>query len=378
MAKELFVYSPYKIKFKEQVSSGAVDDSQIGIIAESGELWVKGTYLPIVDLSNKADISKGVITADGLKDSTDTTFFTPNRGLDPNTTLATQKYVAEATTNFANDLTGVIEATPEEFTYRPSAGNKSIRDASAVIRKIKGNTIVARYADNTSEVLPMRTIGIETIGFNQWDEQWELGALATNTGGPVGHNERGRSVNFFDVIPNASYYCATIAPTTTNSGGTVGSMLVWWYDSSYTMIKYEDITNKTRVAPSNARYAKICSYGGDVNAIFNGGVNINLSHSGVRNGEYEPYAKHVRQLPEIYKYFPDGMNGNANVWDEINAEYAIKRWGVVDLGTLTWSAQGTNTDGEYRWQAKGISTPPTATVSTIPNIICAKYTTGSN
>lgn len=598
MAKELFVYSPYKSKFEEQVSSGAVDDSQIGIIAETGELWVKGTYLPIVDLSKKADISKGVITADGLKDSTDTTFFTPNRGLDPNTTLATQKYVAEnigkqlenyytktevdpaigkansalqyitspepeegdyvsisvgkktgsntqdvrvathiaelntsadglvsasdarayveqakaeVTENigkegFAKDLTGVIEATPEEFTYRPSAGDRSIRDASAVIRRIKGNTVVfaqladfsnslqregdwsvapevtantrggfskavqviaghkylfyinkkdgrsitdsytllkgahrvefdtplfitaeetaswgwtALYKTSTNglrfqtqafdltrlfdagnepttieefkskfpdsyypysepEVRNVITNQITTIGFNQWDERWELGALATNTGEPVGHNERGRSVNFFDVVPNASYYCATIAPTTTNSGGTVGSMLVWWYDSSYAMIKYEDITNKIRVAPSNARYAKICTYGGDVNAIFNSGVNINLSHSKVRNGEYEPYKRNIRLLPEIYKYFPEGMNGNANVWDEINAEKAIKRWGVVDLGTLTWSAQGTNTDGVYRWQASGISTPPTATVSTIPNIICAKYTTGSN
>ena len=241
--------------------------------------------------------------------------------------------------DFANDLTGVLEATAEEFTFRPSAGDKSIRDESAVIRKIKGNTIVARRADNTSEVLPMKTIGIETIGFNQWDEQWELGALSTADGAPVGDNERGRSVNFFDVIPNASYYCATIAQTTTNSGGTVGSMGVWWYDSNKTMIKYEDITNRTRVAPSNARYAKICSYGGDVNKIFNSGININLSHSGVRDGEYEPYKRNIRTLPEIYKYFPDGMNGNANVWDEINTEKAIKRWGVVDLGTLTWSVQ---------------------------------------
>lgn len=444
------------------------------------------------------------------------------------------------TVPFANDLTGVIEATPEEFTYRPSAGNTSIRDASAVIRRIKGNTTVwtqccknpyleldklynknqsnasytntdgglritynsdgnppdfylfstqlgnlvkghiymisidarvsgglnvemslysnydtalqfypngewnryaglytltrdtftsyyyvgirerttttihagdyfefrnAQFIDLTRlfdagnesttyedfkalypdvypycepEVRNVITNQITTIGFNQWDERWELGALGTNNGAPVDHNERGRSVNFFDVIPNASYYCATIAPITTNSGGTVGSMLVWWYDSNYTMIKYADITNKTCVAPSNARYAKICSYGGDVNAIFNGGVNINLSHSGVRDGEYEPYKRNIRLLPEIYKYFPYGMNGNAKVWDEINAEYAIKRWGVVDLGTLTWSAQGTNTSGEYRWEAKGISTPPTATVSTIPNIICAKYTTGSN
>lgn len=46
------------------------------------------------------------------------------------------------TTSFAKDLTGVLEATPEEFTFRPSAGDKSIRDESAVIRRIKGNTTV--------------------------------------------------------------------------------------------------------------------------------------------------------------------------------------------------------------------------------------------
>lgn len=44
--------------------------------------------------------------------------------------------------NFAKDLTGVVEATPEEFIFRPSAGDKSIRDESAMIRRIKGNTIV--------------------------------------------------------------------------------------------------------------------------------------------------------------------------------------------------------------------------------------------
>ena len=270
------------------------------------------------------------------------------------------------TVPFANDLTGVLEATAEEFTFRPSAGDKSIRDESAVIRKIKGNTIVARYADNTSEVLPMRTIGIETIGFNQWDEQWELGVLSTADGTPVGNNERGRSVNFFDVIPNATYYCATIAPTTTNSGGTVGSIGVWWYDSNRTMIKYDDITNKTRVAPSNARYAKICSYGGDVNAIFNGGVNINLSHSGVRDGKYEPYKKNIRLLPEIRKYFPNGMNGNANVWDEINTEKAIKRWGIVDLGTLTWSVQQASVNIFWSNSVTGLKKTP---YSSYPNAI---------
>lgn len=369
MAKELFVYSPYKSKFEEQVSSGAVDDSQIGIIAESGELWVKGTYLPIVDLSNKADISKGVIEADGLKDRTDTTFFTPNIGLDPNTTLATQKYVTEATTNFAKDLTGVIEATAEEFTFRPSAGDKSIRDESAVIRKIKGNTIVTRYADNTSEVLPMRTIGIETIGFNQWDEQWELGTLTDF--GAIAHNSAIISRNFNKILPSTTYYCAYLSDV-----GSIGNILqIGFWDMNMVYIGRQYVTNKAFTTPANAAYFKVATNTSANITTYNNDICINLSHSGVRNGEYEPYAKHVRQLPEIYKYFPEGMNGNANVWDEINAEKAIKRWGVVDLGSLTWIKGATGTSGVFRWLGKGIEhlVVKTKTDKDIPNIVCAKY-----
>lgn len=445
-----------------------------------------------------AHIAKLNTSADGLVSASDARAYVEQAKAEVTENIGEQ--------GFAKDLTGVIEATAEEFTYRPSAGNRSIRDASAVIRRIKGNTGVfaqladfsdglrregdwsvavevtantwggfskpvqviaghkylfyinkkdgrsitdtytllkdthrvefnnplfitstetaswrwtARYQTSTNglrfqtqafdltrlfgagnepttieefkssfpdsyypysepEVRNVKTIAIHTVGFNQWDEQWELGALSDTTGQTTDDYTRGRSVNYFDVLPSTDYYCHTIAHTTTNASGDKGAVNIVWYDSNKAFIKYQVFTNTILTSPANARYAKICSSGGDVNAIFNGGVNINLSHSKVRNGEYKPYAKHVRQLPEIIKNFPDGMNGNATVWDEINAESAIKRWGVVDLGTLTWSAQGTNTSGEYRWEAKGISTPPTATVSTIPNIICAKYTTGSN
>lgn len=44
--------------------------------------------------------------------------------------------------DFATDLSGRVEATPEVFTYRPSAGDKSIKDDNAFIRRIKGNSII--------------------------------------------------------------------------------------------------------------------------------------------------------------------------------------------------------------------------------------------
>ena len=44
--------------------------------------------------------------------------------------------------DFATDLSGRVEATPELFTYRPSAGDKSIKDDNAFIRRVKGNSVV--------------------------------------------------------------------------------------------------------------------------------------------------------------------------------------------------------------------------------------------
>jgi hypothetical protein len=44
--------------------------------------------------------------------------------------------------DFATDLSGRVEATPEVFTYRPSAGDKSIKDDNAFIRRVKGNSII--------------------------------------------------------------------------------------------------------------------------------------------------------------------------------------------------------------------------------------------
>lgn len=44
--------------------------------------------------------------------------------------------------DFATDLSGRVEATPEVFTYRPSAGDKSIKDYNAYIRRVKGNSVV--------------------------------------------------------------------------------------------------------------------------------------------------------------------------------------------------------------------------------------------
>lgn len=48
MAKEFIVYSASKASFEAQLASGDVDSTQIGIIAETGEIWANGAYYPII------------------------------------------------------------------------------------------------------------------------------------------------------------------------------------------------------------------------------------------------------------------------------------------------------------------------------------------
>lgn len=490
--KEFIVYSATKAEFEAQVTSGEVDNTQIGVIAETGEFWEKGNYHPLVDLEDYLKKTDAV--------------------------------------ELAKDLTGSLEATPEEFVFRASAGTKSIRDESAVIRRIKGNTsvwgqiadinasftnsgnryIITRnddgsvtikrdptitegfwcslnmdkayrntshkymfYADvsvsgvaastdycavsvynlatmvgnhpnfrsngrhtfccfgapnNTSttwqfafyaygaseltihnlqcfdltaifgagnepttlakfkevypesyypycepEVRSMRATGIETIGTNAFNKDDVVGGRIQADGSIVANDVY--SIGTIEVSPNQSYYLKDVA----NGAYTVYSYAL--YDSNGKHLSIGAFTNTTtkpsnmsgRVTiPMNARFMKVCVYNDYLDSCC-----VHLVHTGIQNGTYAPFEKHVRMLPDIATYFPDGMHGIGEVYDEINEENAVKRFGVVDLGTLTWYLGGTGTTDIYKWQTEELVARPTSATSEVPNIICVKYKTGS-
>jgi hypothetical protein len=400
---------------------------------------------------------------------------------------------------FAKDLTGVLEATPEEFTFRPSAGNKSIRDEGAVIRRIKGNTTVwGQLADITNvtnvsnryimekgdgwfsiqrdlsdpntpycrvdmdeqynipshiylltqelevsgietsndscsaaaynfinstsstienykqngkylyakirpklddttfcffyyaygnaklrvsniqcfdltsifgagnepttyeefkaiypdiypycepEIRNVKTTAIETVGFNQWDEQWEKGRFDSETGVNVDYSDNIRCKNPIKVLPNTVYSVYV--------GGSRSYVFAMFFDNNgnvLTPIIYSEdswINEKRLCISSNVHYNAFITPEGaswmkfylhtDYGSTYTNDVSISLFHSGIRRGEYEPYKKNTLLLPEITKYFHNnGMNGIGDVCDEINSENAIQRIGFVDIGELEW------------------------------------------
>ena len=502
MAKEFIVYSPSRSSFEALVASGEVDNTQIGIIAESGEFWENGNYHPLVLLTDYLKKTDAVA--------------------------------------LAKDLTGSIEATPEEFTFRTSAGTKSIRDESAVIRRIKGNTSVwgqllgemnadnwvsyssantsivyndesctltllnsdavnpyqisCKHAltnsvivghkylcafecktsiapsltagafsvemgggahvmspsittaerwtivsglinpsgvkvnflirppweyinkgvvgDNFSvrnvqlfdltqifgagnepttieefkklypesyysycepEVRSMRAAGIETIGANAFDKDSVIGGLI-NADGTVTSNDI-YSVAKIEVVPYEKYTLTNVA----NAANTTYTYAL--YDSEDRFISVGEIKNSVTkpvsvsgdvTMPMNARYMRVVVHNDYLDSCC-----VNLKHSGTLTAEEAVYFKEVRMLPDIAKYFLDGMHGIGDVYDEINEENVVKRFGVVDLGTLTWNIASTGTTDIYRWQSFEFVARPTSAASEVPNIICVKYKTGS-
>lgn len=201
---ELIVYAEAKATFESMVQSGAVTTSQIGLIGDTGEVWIDGEYYPFAPQGSgstgdwglsfnveaptgdatKYTIQQGdaqldilvpeIVTSANSYLSFVPTFKTIQLGDNDSEDVVSRlvinakvKTLAEASgkddglatandikttlsnyvtkedsVGMANDLTGVLQPTAEEFAYRPTANNKSVRDESAVIRTIKGNSII--------------------------------------------------------------------------------------------------------------------------------------------------------------------------------------------------------------------------------------------
>lgn len=164
-----------------------------------------------------------------------------------------------------------------------------------------------------------------TIGFNQWDEEWELGGINSTTGENESSSTRIRSKNYIRVIPNAEYYLK----------GTNAFAYVMFYDSDKNYLGYITSTNGGNTVITtlnNATYLRFVtdtSYG----TTYNNDICINLHWDGLRDGEYQPFIKHVY----------DTGTETLEEWDKKIANGTITRGGQnTTLEELNWSYDSTN------------------------------------
>lgn len=228
------------------------------------------------------------------------------------------------------------------------------------------------YAYNAGQLLSLNMTGIKTDGFNQWDEEWELGIYSW-TGQKYPDSTKIRSKNLIPVFQSTTYFFCTPK-----------NVYLFFYDSEKNFISYTEssLKNTTFTTPSNARYMTFYITDTAYGTTYNHDICINLSHSGVRNGEYEPYWTETRNIPVTtikgkvngegasVVIFPDGMRSAGTAHDEIVGNKVIKRIGVVDLGSLTWSRLEV-VQGVYMFNAniQGIQTSD----NTKKTYICSLY-----
>ena len=229
-------------------------------------------------------------------------------------------------------------------------------------------------AYNEGEVVDMRAEGIKSVGFNAWDEEWELGYIDTTTGKKENYGSMVRNKNLIPILPNTQYF-ANVA----DNKGDNGYALFYDNDGNYlgfAAMGGTDPSFQKVNTPSDAHFMNFF-LNGSYGTTYNHDVCISLVHTGYRNGEYEPYVSEEIALPTL-NYFPQGMRSIGKVCDEITQKQTIQRIGAVDLGTLPWFRE-TGKDGAVIMMSNGIANlavlPSDST--TKGNLICAKYITQS-
>ena len=221
-----------------------------------------------------------------------------------------------------------------DLTKMFGAGNEPTTIEEFNARKPK---VEDEYAYNEGEVINMCADSIKTVGFNAWDEEWEVGGFTSSLGKPY-DTQSIRSKNPIKVIPNASYFCSL---------GKSGGVSLYCYGKDYDFLGSSnvvgDIANMTFTIPSNCHYINI-SVWSTYGTTYNHDICIHLVHTGYRNGEYEPYVSNEKVLP-IADYFPNGMNAIGDVKDELTPTEAIQRIGIRTYSEGDESNNSVMTDG---------------------------------
>lgn len=258
------------------------------------------------------------------------------------------------------DLTAMFGSTIADYIYNLEQGTTG--DGVAWFKKMFPKNY---YAYNAGTLLSTKASMKTTIGFNQWDEEWELGNIDED-GQLVASTDSIRSKNRIRVIPGVTYYIKSPLP-----------LFIWGYDSDGNYLgripTSAGFQNSTiTINNSNCHYISFVAY----ITTYNNDICINLSWSGWRNGEYEPYEKHEYALPNIVLRGIPKLDSSNNLY--FDGDYTLpsgethRRFGVVDLGTLNWYKSESNS----RFQSDEIADIVNLVYpNRTSNIICSKYAT---
>lgn len=217
----------------------------------------------------------------------------------------------------------------------------------------------------TEEMKYVDVVKKKYTGFNQWDEQWDLGGYNQTTGQGFSSTTQIRSKNRIRVFPNTKYY---IELGTYNSyvfpifydedENYIGTISGGVYGKSGGTPNYHN----PFTTPANAYYMSFGLQPG-YGTTYKNDICLSFYWSGTRTQEYQPYTEWEYQIPTGRLNGMILVDSDGNFYasgDEMTPDGTITRkYAVADLGDLTyakhivnnvthWTTQVTNWHIKYR------------------------------
>lgn len=179
---------------------------------------------------------------------------------------------------------------------------------------IYGYDSISIYVSPTPDITDetkVHTIEFPVQGYNQWDEEWEVGVYNSSNGVKAKGNNRIRNKNFITVVPNTSYYIHI------NNWGAF-SIYSYDYDKKYNGTL--PVTNSVFTTSANCHYINF-NTGVDSGDVYNNDISIN--YPATETGYY-PYKGRT--------VYAGTLTVNEDGSGQIVSKYAKK-----NLGDLTWA-----------------------------------------
>ena len=234
------------------------------------------------------------------------------------------------------DLTKLFGSTIADYIYSLEQAN-----AGAGVAFFRSLFPKPYCAYNAGELISVKTSSHDTVGFNQWDEEWESGQINITTGENTVAPANIRSKNYIPIIPNKTYFVY--------KSSTAWGFVKLYYDANKNYISYASNWNaETFTTPSNAYFMRFYC-GSEYGTTYNNDICINISDAS-KNGTYEPYTKNeypldadleLRGIPKLdanNKLYYDGDTYKHD--GSVTRKYAIK-----DMGDVPWTYNGTRFAG---------------------------------
>lgn len=235
-------YGSYTFTGNEELTSlpSPYYDDRAYVFYLTGRAHNVNVIFPVGARSNATTMAEMVPNSyRGATDSTGIIFFYPNLP----TTADAQAFLAGKTIIYEL-ATPTTEATDpfQSPQIVDNWGTEEYIDGRTVELPVGHET---RYAD-IYEITGTDEVNTHVRGINQWDEEWENGAINGSTGVPTTDATKIRTKNYINVFGGSIYYFK--APKTLG---------IRWYDADKNYINSPSAQqNTTATAPANACYLK--------------------------------------------------------------------------------------------------------------------------